>query len=194
MLNTKTVHLIVLGLIVGSGAAYVYANHQTSTRRQAEAAATVASTSTAPGAEHPNVDEQEMLDLFTQALAVSPNDPELISRYATYLFSIQRYNESVEWFRKLIALTPDDATMRTALATALYGSGRVGDAIAEYQRALELDPNHTLALHNMILAYLERPPNVEAAAEALSRLESIDPAYDAIPTLRNRLATARGGA
>jgi tetratricopeptide (TPR) repeat protein len=195
MLNSRTIHFIVLGVIMGSAVAYAYGSYQTSQRRQAETAAVAASTGAGgEAAAHPDVTEQEMLDLFTQALAVSPNDPELLSRYATYLFSIQRYAESVEWFRRLIALTPGDATMRTALATALYGNGRVGEAIQEYQRALEIDPDHTLALHNLVLAYLEQPRNVDGAREALRRLESVDPAYDALPTLRSRLAAAGGGA
>ncbi len=97
-------------------------------------------------------------------------------------------------FQRLLDLTPNDARMRTAFANALYGNGRVGDAIDEYQRALELDPEQTLALHNLVLAFLEPPRNVEAAASALGRLESIDPTYTALPTLRDRLRSARTGA
>ena len=194
MLNSKTIHLILLGVIVGAAGAYVYSSYQANLLRQAEAAAILDAGGFGIGEAHPSVTEQEMLGLFADRLALSPNDPELLSRYATYLFSIERYTESVQWFQRLLELTPNDATMRTARATALYGSGRVGDAIDEYQRALELDPEQTLALHNLVLAYLEPPRNVEAAASALGRLESIDPTYTALPTLRDRLRSARTGA
>jgi len=203
MLNSKTVHLVVLGLIVGAAAAYIFSSYQTNMVRLAEADAMVSAASGSGGSggvgagvaeDHPSVSEQEMLDLFSQALAVSPNDPELLSRFAAYLFSIERYAEAVEWFERLTGLTPDDATIRTGLATALYGSGRVSEAIQQFERALEIEPEQTLALHNLVLAYLEQPRDVEAAASALGRLESIDPSYTALPTLRERLATARSGA
>lgn len=194
MLNSKTIHFILLGVIVGSTAAYIYGSYGSHQRQLAAAGDGLNASAAAMPEGHPDFSEQEMLDLFDQALAVSPNDPELLSRYATYLFSIGRYPDSVDVFRQLLEITPNDATMRTAHATALYGSGRVGDAIAEYQRALEIDPEQTLALHNLVLAYLEPPRNVEAAAETLSRLERIDPAYEALPILRSRLATARQGA
>jgi len=194
MLNSKTIHLVLLGVIVGATVAYVYSSYQANSLRQAEAAAILDAAGVGIGEAHPSVTEQEMLGLFAEALEFGPDDPELLSRYATYLFSIEQYAESVEWFQRLLELTPNDATMRTAFATALYGNGRVGDAIDEYQRALELDPEHTLALHNLVLAFLEPPRNVEAAASALGRLESIDPTYTALPTLRDRLRSARPGA
>ena len=193
MLNSKTIHLVLLGVIVGAGVAYIYSSYQTNLLRLAEAESIVGTGGLGAGEVHPSVTEQEMQDLFAEALRLSPNDPELLSRYASYLFSIEQYRESVQWFERLLDLTPNDATMRTALATALYGSGRVSDAIAEFERALELDPGQTLALHNLVLAYLEPPRNVEAAARALGRLESIDPSYAALPTLRDRLGSARPG-
>ena len=194
MLNTKTIHLILLGVIVGSAAAYIYGSYRTHLERQAAIEAALSARGLPDTPEHPDFSEEEMLGLFAQALAVSPDDPELLSRLAAYLFDIGRYAESVDWFTRLLEITPDDATTRTHYATALYGSGRVGDAIQEFQRALELDPLQTLALHNLILAYLEPPRNIDEAAAALGRLESIDPAYEALPTLRNRLAMARTGA
>lgn len=194
MLNSKTIHFILLGVIAGSAAAYIYGSYRTHLQRQAAVEEAFSARVLTDTQEHPDFAEEEMLDLFAQALILSPNDPELLSRLATYLFSIGRYAESVDWFTRLLEITPDDATMRTAHATALYGNGRVGDAIEEYRRALELDPFQTLALHNLVLAYLEPPRNIEDAAAALGRLESIDPTYDALPTLRNRLATARTGA
>jgi len=194
MLNSKTIHLVLLGMIVGVTAAYIYSSYRSHTLRQAEVEGILLQSGIGGTEEHPRISEQEMLDLFAQALAVSPNDPELLSRYATYLFSIGEYANSVQWFERLLELTPGDATMRTAMATALYGNGRVGEAITEFNRALELDPDQTLALHNLVLAYLESPRNVEAAANALSRLETIAPSYTALPTLRDRLASARAGA
>lgn len=194
MLDSRTVHWVLLGVIAGSAAAYVYANYRIHGARLDELRNTQNAAVSESTDAHADVTEQGMLELFARALAISPDDPELLSRYATYLFEIGRYAESANSFARLMEITPEDATMRTAYATALYGSGRVGDAIEEYRRALETDPSQTLALHNLILAYLERPPNVAAAAAALERLETIDPSYEALPTLRSRLERARDGA
>jgi tetratricopeptide (TPR) repeat protein len=122
---------------------------------------------------------------------MNPGNQELMFNYGTLLFELGRYSEAAEWLGQVSAESPNDTTMGIAYATSLYGSGRVGEAIAEFERVLRVDPNDTLALHNLILAHLETPRNVPAAETALRRLEDVDPAYAALPTLRSRLAAAR---
>ena len=194
MLNSKNIHLALLGIILGSAVAYIYGSYRIESERQAavedilSSSATVAPDATAV---HPDVEETEMLALFDLALAQDPNNPELLAQYAGFLFSLQRYNQAVDWFERALALTPEDATLRTTMATALYNIGRNDDAIREFQRALNTDPNQVRALHNLALAFLEAKNDVPSAEIALRRIEAIDPNYLGLASLRERVGAAR---
>ena len=191
MLNSKNIHLAILGIILGSAIAYVYGSYRLESRRQMEAEALMGSfESTA--AEHPEITDNDMLAFFEDALASGPNDPELMTRYADLLFDLDRYTESAQWFREALEITPGDVPVRTAMATALYGSGQIDEAIEELQRALETDPTYILALHNLALAYLDSRSDVFSAEAALGQIEAIDPTYSGIASIRERITAARG--
>ena len=194
MFNSKNIHLALLGIILGSAVAYVYGSYRIESERRAAteeilASSAIVDTNAPEG--HPEVDEADMLALFDAALAREPNNSELLARYAEFLFSLQRYNEGVDWFERALALTPEDATLRTTMAMALYRIGRTDDAIREFQRALNTDPNQALALHNLALAFLEAKSDVPSAENALRRIEVIDPNYSGLGSLRERVAAAR---
>ena len=188
MPNSKNIHIALLGIILGSALAYVYGSYRLESRRQMEAQTLAGTPSAGFGDEHPEITHQNMLAFFADALRSNPNDPELITRYADFLFGINRYAESAEWFSRALEITPEDAPARTAMATALFGSGRVDEAIQEFQRALESDPDYLLALHNLALAYLDGRDDVVSAQTALHQIELIDPTYAGIASIRERIA------
>jgi tetratricopeptide (TPR) repeat protein len=74
------------------------------------------------------------------------------------------------------------------MATAMYSMGRTDDALKEYQKSLQQDPNHMLSLHNMLIALADRKKDMAGARAALERMEKIDPKYEALPALREKLA------
>jgi len=190
MLNSKNIHFALLGIIVGGALAYVYGTYRLESQRQIEAETL---TNTAPATaegEHPEIANEEMLTFFAQALATNPDDPQLIARYADFLFDLNRYAESAQWFGMALDITPEDSATRTAMATALYASGRIDDAIEEFQKALESDPTYILALHNLALAYLDARNDVVSAQTALRQIELIDPSYSGLASIRERMAAA----
>jgi tetratricopeptide (TPR) repeat protein len=192
MLNSKNIHIAVLGIILGSAFAYVYGSYRLESRRQMEAATLVASPGAAVANDHPEITDQNMLAFFAEALATNPNDPVLIARYADFLFDLDRYAESAEWFSQALETTPEDAAVRTAMATALFGAGRIDDAIQEFRRALESDPTYLLALHNLALAYIDGQNDVVSAQGALQQIEQIDPSYAGIASIRERIIAIGG--
>ena len=187
MFNARSVHVALLGLILGSATAYVYGTYQSESRRSAEAAQLTESLAAA-SADHSEVTDEEMLALFDQALAENPNNAELKTRYGNFLFNLRRYGEAVDMYRLVLENTPDDPVVRTDLGTALYNLGRVDEAMANYERALASDPGNVLALHNVAIAQLESLDDVAAAETTIRRIESIDPNY---PGLGN--ATRQAG-
>jgi cytochrome c-type biogenesis protein CcmH/NrfG len=192
MLNSKNIHIALLGIILGSAFAYVYGSYRLESRRQLEAETLAGSPRAEVAPDHPEITDQTMLAFFTEALAANPNNPELLSRYADYLFDLGRYTESSEIFSQALKITPEDVAVRTAMATAMYGSGRVEDAILEFQRALESDATYVLALHNLALAYLDGRNDVVSAQTALRQIELIEPTYAGIASIRERIAAAGG--
>ena len=194
MFSAKNIHIGLLGVILGATSAYIYASHQAEGRLDIRAQEALQAFQAQASADHPEVSDEEMLVLFEQALTASPNDPELMARYGNFLFNLQRFFEAVEWYRKVLAIDPGDAQVRTDLATALYNMGLTDDAISEYRAAIDSDPNQVMAMHNLVIAWLESSGDVVAAEATMRRIEQIDPNYPGLVTLRQRVAEARAAA
>jgi tetratricopeptide (TPR) repeat protein len=191
MFSSRNIHFAILGIILGATSGYVLAFYQ------AESLAPPASIADTAGAgtpeEHPDITDDQMLELFKGAIERNPNNPELMSRYANFLFDLQRYAESVEWYQKVLALQPSNIDVRTDMASALWSMGRVDDSLAEYQKNLTANPKHMLSLHNMFIIYTDSRKDYAAAERVLKQMEQIDPAYAALPSLRKKLEEDRAG-
>jgi Tfp pilus assembly protein PilF len=186
MLNSRNVHFAVLGIILGAAVAYVYASYQTEAGRRARAALLAPTP-----ADHPDVTDAEVLALFEEAVAANPNDADLLTRYGSYLFDLGRYDDAAAMFQRLLDTAPEDADIRTFMATSLFASGRRAAAMDEFTRALESDPSHILALHNLALGHIDFTRDYGAAETAIARIETLDPNYVGLSSLRSRLRAAR---
>ncbi|PYS05209.1 MAG: hypothetical protein DMG12_08440 [Acidobacteria bacterium] len=143
---------------------------------------------------HPEVTNEQMIALFKQALEKNPNQPELMTRYANFLFDLGKYSEAAVLFQKVLVLQPNDLNVRTDMATALWNTGQREKAMDEYRKALAANPNHMPTLHNLFVAVLDGDHNTKAAADILKKMEEIDPKYSDLPALKKRLAEEGGKA
>jgi tetratricopeptide (TPR) repeat protein len=192
MLTARNIHVIFLGLILGSAAGYIYASARTEARRAALAVEVRDRLqSAAPGA-HPEVTDAAMLEMFAEAIAAGSNDPELLRQYATLLFDARRFGEAAAVFDQVLDQAPDDAEIRTYMATSLYAAGERERAMEEFSRALEDNPDNVLALHNVALGHLDLNGDVNAARQALDRILQIEPDYEGLASLQSRIAAAGG--
>ena len=189
MFTSRNIHFAILGIILGATSGYIFAFYQvrTSTPRSLPAAA---QGSGLPQG-HPNVSNDQLQSMFKEALQKQPNDPTLMTRYANFLFDLGRFNEAVDWFQKVIALEPNNLDVRTDFGTALWNAGQKDKAMATYQDILKTDPKHMATLHNLVVVYLE-DRNFAAAEETLKRMEEIDPKYEGLPSLKQRLSGLKG--
>jgi Flp pilus assembly protein TadD len=190
MFNSRNVHVLILGVILGSAAAYVYSSVRAESRRLVLAGEARDRLAGSPADPHAGVTDRDMQVMFEQALAAAPEDRDLLTRYATFLFDIRRFGEAADVFERLLEQAPDDAETRTYMATSLYAAGDRERAMSEFQRALDSDPGQILALHNLALGHLDLDQDADAAREVLGRIEAIDPAYEGIPSLRQRIEAA----
>ena len=182
MFSSRNIHFALLGIILGATSGYIFAFYQVESSMPR----------TLPTAQqgHPNVNNEQLLGMFKEALAKSPNDTTLMTRYANFLFDLGRFNEAVEWFRKAISIDPNNLDFRTDLGTALWNAGQKDQAMAEYQAILKIDPKHMATLHNVVIVDLEARDK-GAAEQVLKQMEAIDPKYEGLDSLKKRLSELR---
>ena len=191
MFTSRNIHFAILGIILGGTFGYILAFYQVQSAMPPPA---LGSSSAGGSEDHPKVTNEQLLAMFQEALAKNPNDPELMTRYANFLFDIEKYSEAAEWFQKLLDLQPGNLGARTDMATALWNIGQRDRAMAEYEKTLAADPKHMPTLHNVFVAELDGNRDVKAAAAVLKRMETIDPKYAGMESLKRRLEqeTAKG--
>jgi Flp pilus assembly protein TadD len=180
MFSSRNIHFALLGIILGATSGYIFAFYQV----QSTMPRPVPS---AQSQGHPNVNNEQLLGMFKEALAKNPNDTTLMTRYANFLFDLGKFDEAVQWFKKAIAIQPNNLDFRTDLGTALWNAGQKDQAMAEYQAILKIDPNHMATLHNIVIVDLEAR-NAAAAEQVLKQMEAIDPKYEGLESLKKRLA------
>jgi tetratricopeptide (TPR) repeat protein len=188
MFTSRNIHFAILGIILGATSGYILAFYQVQTTLPRP----TANASPRTPQNHPEVTNEQITALFKQALEKNPNQPELMTRYANFLFDSGKYSEAADWFQKVLALQPNDLNVRTDMATALWNTGQRDRAMGEYRKALTADPKHMPTLHNLFVAELDGDHNTKAAADILKRMEEIDPKYSDLPTLKKRLAAEEG--
>ena len=114
MISSRNIHFAILGIILGATTGYVLAFYQVQSSTPREAASQQQQGSNLPGG-HPNVNNDQLLAMFKDALAKNPNDTTLMARYGSFLFELGKSNEAIEWFQKVVALQPRNLDVRADL-------------------------------------------------------------------------------
>jgi Flp pilus assembly protein TadD len=188
MFSSRNIHFVILGIIIGAASGYMLAFYQVQASMPRTAAA--AGSNNVPQG-HPDVNNDQLLAMFKEALQKNPNDTALMTKYANFLFDLGRYSEAVDWFKKVLMQQPGNLDVMTDLGTALYNAGQKDKAMATYQEILKVDPKHMATLHNLVIVRLEER-NFPAAEETLKKMEEIDPKYEGLDPLKKRLAELKG--
>jgi tetratricopeptide (TPR) repeat protein len=138
---------------------------------------------------------EDAIDFMTRANKLRPDDYNTVVRLGTVYSSAGRFDDAARWYTAALAKRPEDCDARSELALTFYlrKPSQPEKAIAELRRCLQSDPNHVMSLHNLTLMLLETKQYAESEA-TLARLEKLDPTYEDLPRLRERLRTARAGA
>ncbi len=88
--------------------------------------------------------EQEAVDLFEQAMRLSPKHPWYLSfGYGLALHLVGRMEEAVATYKKAIGLSPKTARIHARLAAVFVDLGRMDEAKAAVDEAMRLNPKLT---------------------------------------------------
>jgi tetratricopeptide (TPR) repeat protein len=91
-------------------------------------------------------DRSDFEEEYERAIALSPNDPDVIEAYTFYL-RLRNARAAVEMFAPLLALEPRDSRLRVTYAGHLDANGEVEAALRQYREALRIDPSNVTAYY-----------------------------------------------
>lgn len=128
------------------------------------------------------------VEFLKQANKIKPEDYETLVNLGNAYFDSGNYIEAEKSYSAALGKKPDDVSVRTDLGlTFIFRDPPNYDrAVQEFLRSLEKDPNHAQTLQNLTVAYTKKGDTAKAK-ETLSRLEGVDAANKAIPTLREEI-------
>ncbi|KAG2489588.1 hypothetical protein HYH03_011869 [Edaphochlamys debaryana] len=85
---------------------------------------------------------EEAIKLFSEAIAVDPNNHVLYSNRSASQASLKHYTEALADAEKCVSLKPDWAKGYSRLGAAHHGLGEYPEAIQALEKGLELDPSN----------------------------------------------------
>jgi serine/threonine protein kinase/tetratricopeptide (TPR) repeat protein len=107
---------------------------------------------------------------FKRAIELNPNSALSHNRYAVYLETRGRFNESVAEAQRAQELDPLSPEIVSGLGLVYLSTRRYDESIAQFQRALDLNPNAAVIRASLAWAYAMKRMYPQALAE-----------YDKIP-------------
>lgn len=111
---------------------------------------------------------REIVTLYTAAVEMNPNDPELHSNLGVVYNLAHNFEEAANCFRAAALLRPHDATLWNRLGASLANGGKGPDALEAYKKALDINPGYVRAMYNMAVSQSNLGMN-EAAAKTIVR-------------------------
>jgi len=191
MLTSKNIHFAILGIIIGASAAYVFAFYQAQSAMPPTAVSQPSAASDLP-AGHPGTNVA-VEDLKKQVES-NPNDPDLLARYGTSLFTTGNVKEAINVYKKVISLQPENMTVRSLLIAMHFSQGQMEEAKQQAEAALKQKPDHVPTLHGYFLVTLEGDKDIAKAEGILKQIEKLSPNYQGLADLKSRLEEMRKAA
>jgi cytochrome c-type biogenesis protein CcmH/NrfG len=190
MFSSRNIHLAILGIILGASAGYVAAFYKANSALAPPPLSPNQSQNEMP-ANHPSVNNEQMLDAMKKAVETDPSNPEIVSRYAMALFDAGHFAESEQWFKKAVDLEPNSVEARTMYGAVLWRTQNNAASEAQLQAALRIDSRNIPALHLMTVLALEKRDAAQAE-KWIKQIESVEPTYGQLNELRTRLQAISG--
>jgi predicted O-linked N-acetylglucosamine transferase (SPINDLY family) len=116
----------------------------------------------------------EAIDIYTQVLALDPEQPYALHLLGEIAHRAGRNERAVELIERAIVLLPELAEAHNNLGTAYQALGRLGPAEASYRRAIALKPSLIIAGNNLGTV-LKAQGKVAEARRQFERTLTLDP-------------------
>lgn len=118
--------------------------------------------------------QAEALEAYDRALAITPDDFDLLYQSASILQELDRVPEAIERFGRAIALRPYDPSARFGRGAAYAISSQNDLAQADLERVLELDTSGT-QYGNLATGFLDILDGLDATAAEAGKAEETKP-------------------
>ena len=202
---------LVLGLLAGFTAAYLYLDKNPSAVPQAGPADPHAGlTGVGPGATRdlpgsgsgqPSlatdpIARQKLLELEA-SVAKEPKNAELLVQLGNAAYDVEDWTKAVDAYERSLKLRAGDANVLTDLGVAYRNLGNTDKALAMFLQASARDPNHWPARFNQAVIFGIDKGDTKKALEILTKLKKEHPEVPGLDSLTGDIekrAQARGGA
>jgi peroxin-5 len=113
---------------------------------------------------------QNLINVFDQAIKLNQNDPDIYSAMAILFFIKREYNVAIDLFNKALSLDPTNYLLMNKVGATLAHLGRADEAIEHYHKALDIRPNYVRVWVNLGIAYAFKGEYNEAVRFYLNAL------------------------
>ena len=116
---------------------------------------------------------------------INPEDFDANAMLGNISFDAGKYDDAEKFYSAALKQKPADVNVRTDLGLSFFfrQPRDIDRAIAEYRKSLTYDPRHELTLQNLCAALKEKGDK-EGLAEAIKKLEELNPNNAALPRLK----------
>jgi tetratricopeptide (TPR) repeat protein len=127
----------------------------------------------------------EALKYLTIANRIDPEDFETNVKLGNINFDAGKFEEAEKFYTAALEQKPDAVGVRTDLGLTFFfrKPPDIDRAISEYRKSLGYDPKHELTLQNLCAA-LKKKGDTAALAEAIKKLEEVNPNNEALAKLK----------
>jgi tetratricopeptide (TPR) repeat protein len=119
---------------------------------------------------------QEAIADLTQALRLSPNNPEAYYRRANAYYQLENYQAAIEDFNQVLRLNPDNAVAYFSRGYSRYKLGDLKGAVEDYTSAIRLNPDNAAAYNNRGIARYNLE-DYEGAIEDYTQAIKLNPEF-----------------
>lgn len=188
----------IIGILFGFIVGFMFAS--TMSQRSAQIATGTADSRNLP-ADHPQVqsgDPKNQQQVFADVQAAiskarsEPNNFDAQMKAAELFYQIQRNDQAIEFLLKANQLKPDSYEAIVALGQVNIDAQHYEQAEKWLKAALLKKPEDVRVLTSLTLALLEKG-DAEGATKAIATLDKVDSNNQALPELRNKLASLKSG-
>jgi len=136
----------------------------------------------------------EEINALKSAIGKNPKDTVALTRLANMYHDAGKYDQAVDYYRKVLEINPKNVDVRTDMGICLRELGKPDDAIAQFRTSLTYDPRHWQTWLNLGIVTLTDKHDLQAATDAFTKVEEINPGFKDLPVLKEALRKARESA
>jgi tetratricopeptide (TPR) repeat protein len=119
----------------------------------------------------------EAIETFQKALAMDPQQPNILANIAESYRELGKLEESLESYKKAIALNPNDGTYYTNMGVVLDKMGRRDESLEAHKKASSLNSGGSAQSHFNLGASFANTGRTEEAIEAFRKAIASDPNF-----------------